>query len=206
VALDWTQDAALLERWRAGDNTAGEALFDRHAPAVSRFFRNKVRDEVDDLVQQTFLALVQSKDKIREGVAFRAFVLAIARNILSKHLRVLTRGREVDPEVESMATLAPGPTTVAGRRQEHKLLLEGLRRLPVEHQLALELFYWEELTAREIAAILGVSHSAMRSRMAKARSLLEREMAEVAASPELLTSTLDGLERWASELRAGLPG
>ena len=198
---DWEKDAELLERWRAGDDHAGEQLFDRHGRAVSRFFRNKVHKDIDDLVQATFLALIEGRERIRRGAAFRAFILGIARNILTKHLRKLQRGREVDPEVDSMAELAPGASTISSRKQEHKLLLEGLRRLPVTHQLALELFYWEELNAAEIAEIMGVSHSAMRSRLAKARSLLEQSMAEVAASPELLASTIGGLERWAGEVR-----
>ena len=201
---DWHLDAELLAAWSAGDNHAGERLFDRHAPAVTRYFRNKVRDEVDDLVQQTFLALIDSKQRIRDGVAFRGFILGIARNILSKHLRKLARGRVVDPEVETMAELAPGPTTVAGRRQEHRLLLEGLRRLPIEHQHALELFYWEGLKANEIAAMMGVSHSAMRSRLAKARALLNEAMEGIAASPELLNSTVNGLDNWAAEIRGQL--
>lgn len=201
---DWHVDAQLLEAWRGGDNQAGEQLFDRHAPAVTRFFRNKVREEVEDLVQQTFLALVSSKERIREGVAFRGYVLGIARNILGKHLRKLSRGRAVDPEVETMATLAPGPSTLAGKKQEHRLLLEALRRLPIEHQVALELFYWEGLKGKEIAEVVGVSHSALRGRLSKARELLEASMKSIAASPELLRSTVDGLEQWAEDLRGRL--
>lgn len=204
MAGDWHLDAELLDAWRAGDKRAGEQIFDRHAPAVSRYFRNKVGDEIEDLVQQTFLGLIEGKDRIRDGVAFRAFVLAIARNTLTKHLRRLSRGRAVDPEVETMAELAPGPVTVAGRRQEHRLLLEGLRRLPIEHQHTLELYYWEGLKANEIAAMMGVSHSAMRSRLAKGRALLNEAMEQLASSPELLASTVNGLDDWAAQVRAQL--
>ena len=48
------------------------------------------------------------------------------RVVLPAHLRKLARGREVDPEVESMSDLAPGPSTVVGRTREQRLLLEGL--------------------------------------------------------------------------------
>ncbi|MCA9682263.1 MAG: sigma-70 family RNA polymerase sigma factor [Myxococcales bacterium] len=199
---DWHEDATLLDAWRGGDGNAGASLFDRHSEAVARFFENKIREGTDDLIQQTFLRLIEGRDRIREGVAFRAYVLGVARNILSKHLRKLARGRVVDPEVETMAELAPGPTTVAGRRQEHRLLLEGLRRLPIEHQIALELFYWEELNAAQIAEIVGVSHSAMRSRLVKARQLLEQAIGELAETPAVLASTLGGLDDWAAALRA----
>ena len=110
---DWHIDAALLEAWRGGDDRAGERLFDRHADAVVRFFENKVRDGPEDLTQTTFLRMLESKRRVREGVAFRAFVIGIARNVLREHMRELARGRAVDPEVDSMANLAPGPSSSA---------------------------------------------------------------------------------------------
>ena len=201
VATDYERDLELLDAWREGDPRAGVELFDRHADVVARFFENKVREGTDDLIQQTFLRVVEGRERIRDGVAMRGYILGVCRNVLREHLRVLVRDREIDPEVESMAAIAPGPTTVIGRSQEHRLLLEGLRRLPIEHQIALELFYWEELNAAQIAAILDISHSAMRSRLAKARALLRDAMAEVAQSRAVLESTLDGLDRWAGELR-----
>jgi RNA polymerase sigma factor (sigma-70 family) len=201
---DWSIDAELLEGWRSGDVAAGTKLYDRHADAVARFFENKVCVGAEDLVQQTFLVLVEARDRIRDGLTFRAFVLGIARNVLRDHIRKLARGREVDPEVEAMADLAPGASTVIGQNREQRLLLEGLRRLPLEHQIGLELFYWEEMDAREIAGVMGISHSAMRSRLAKARALLRDAIARLAESPEQLASTIDGLATWAAQLRARL--
>jgi RNA polymerase sigma factor (sigma-70 family) len=201
---DWSVDAELLEAWRAGDVEAGARLFDRHADAVARMFENKVCVGAEDLVQQTFLVLVESRDRIREGSSVRAFVLGVARNVLRDHVRKLVRGRAVDPEVDAMADLAPGPTTVIGQNREQRLLLAGLRRLPLEHQIGLELYYWEEMDAREIAEVMGISHSAMRSRLAKARALLHQAMTRLAESPDELASTLDGLAQWASQVRAQL--
>lgn len=201
---DWSVDVELLEGWRAGDLTAGRKLYDRHADAVARFFENKVCVGAEDLTQQTFMLLVESRDRIREGLSFRAFVLGIARNVLRDHVRKLARGRAVDPEVDAMADLAPGATTMIGHSREQRLLLAALRRLPIEHQIGLELFYWEEMDAREIAELMGVSHSAMRSRLAKARALLRAAMEQLAESPEVLASTVDNLAHWASQVRAGL--
>lgn len=203
---DWQLDAELLEAWRSGDPEAGEKLYDRHVGAVARFFQNKVPDQVEELMQQTFLALVESRDRIRAGVTFRAYLLAIARYKLLDHLARKTSGKDrlVDLEADSMVDLAPGPSTVVARKREQRLLLEGLRRIPVEHQTALELFYWEGLNANEIAEVFGISHSAMRSRLSKARALLEQAMATLADSPELLTSTVAGLEGWAAGIREQL--
>ncbi|MCX4243878.1 RNA polymerase sigma factor [Paraliomyxa miuraensis] len=204
MTSDWHVDVALLEAWRAGDVGAGAKLYDRHADVVARFFENKVCLGASDLVQQTFVLLVENRDRIRQGLSFRAFVLGIARNVLRDHIRTLARGRAIDPEVDAMVDLAPGPTTAIGHSREQRLLLAALRRLPLEHQVGLELFYWEDMDAAEIAEVMGISHSAMRSRLAKARALLREAMERLADSPEQLASTVDNLAHWASQIRVGL--
>ena len=204
VSDDSEIDAALLDRWRGGEDEAGLRLHDRHGDAVIRFFRNKARDSAEDLVHETFVRLYESRDRIRESTRFRAYLLGIAHHVFHEHLRELGRGRKIDPEMESMRALDPGPSTIAARRREHRLLLEGLRRLPIEHQVALELHYWEGLNAAEIAQIMQVPHSTMRSRLGRARELLERVIAELAESPKLMQSTLEGLDAWAQGVRGQL--
>ncbi len=203
---DREQDAILLEAWRSGDDRAGERLFDRHADAVARFFENKVRDGADDLTQATFVLMLESRDRVRAAHAFRAYVFGAARNILREHLRSLARGRKVDPEVDSMARLAPGPTTMVGEREEHRLLLEGLRRLCVEDQILIELSYWEGLDSAALGEVLGISASSVRSRLARTRKRLGEIMAQLPAPPALIASTLDGLEGWAAQLRQHFHG
>jgi RNA polymerase sigma factor (sigma-70 family) len=200
-------DAALLRAWREGDAPAGLQLYDRHADAVARFFDNKVRTGADDLIQQTFVRLIQTRDRVRDGAAFRGFVLGVARNVLREHLRSLARDRQVDFEVDSMAALDPGPSTVVGRRREHRLLLEALRRLPIEQQIILELHYWEGFNATQLAEMLEeTSPAAMRSRLSRARLLLRDVMEQLEESRTLLESTVDGLDGWAAQLREQLGG
>ena len=203
---DWQRDGQLLEAWRGGNDRAGEQLYDRHADAVARFFSNKLREGAEDLTQTTFLRLIEKRDGIREGVAFRAFVLAVARNVLREHLRSRLPGREVDAEVDTMAQLDPGPVTIAGRKAEHRLLLEGLRRLSINDQILLELYYWEQLSSPEIAAVMNNTPSTIRTLLGNARKRLAKAMAEIAASEELLASTVGGLDGWAAQLRAYLGG
>jgi RNA polymerase sigma factor (sigma-70 family) len=200
-AGDWQIDVRLLDAWRNGDAEAGEQLYDRHVDAVARFFRNKLPDQADELMQQTFLVLVESRDRIREGLTVRAFLLGIARNKLLKCLEKKANNRVIDHEADSVFDLSPGASTIIARKREQRLLLEGLRRIPIEHQIALELFYWEGMSAAEIADVFGISHSAMRSRMSKARALLEAQMAKLSESSELLDSTVAGLDGWAAGIR-----
>ena len=98
------------------------------------------------------------------------------------------------------------PTQVLAARQEQRLLLLALRRLPVDHQVALELHYWEGLTAAEIGAVLDLPLGTAKTRIRRGRALLEVQLRGIADSPELLHSTLANLEGWARQLRAQVLG
>ena len=201
-----TSDTALLEAWRAGDQRAGEQLFERYVVGVTRFFRTKVEDGIEDLVQNTFLALVEGRDRLREASSIRSYLFAIAHNILRAHLRTLVRDRDraIDQGSVSIAELAPGMSSVIGRRQEHQLLLRGLRRLPLRDQIMLELSLWEELSAAEIGAMFELSASAVRGQLFRARERLEQEIAALGSDPALTRSTVDGFDRWIADIRGEL--
>lgn len=196
-------DYALLDAWRAGDANAGNALFERHFDAICRFFRNKVTSAVDDLIQRTFLACVESRDRFRGDSSFRTYLFTLARNELYAHLR--RSGREqarFDPLEQSVHDLAPTPTHVAARRAEQRMLLAALRRLPVELQLALELYYWEDMPAPELARVLDVPEGTVRTRLRRAKQLVEQRLRELGEGEAELASTLAGLDDWARSLRA----
>lgn len=197
-------DQALVEAWRGGDLQAGAELFDRYFVQISRFFRNKLPDQAEDLIQQTFAALLEGRERLRGTASFRSYLFGIAHNLLRAQLRMLDREREIDPLERSLAELVPRPSEILVERREQQLLLRALRALPLAHQVALELHYWEGLNAAEIAGVLGVPHSTMRSRIQRARELLEQLVAEQADSPELTQSTLDNLDDWAEGIRRQL--
>ena len=57
IAAVENDDAALLERWKAGERLAGDALFQRHFEGVFRFFRNKTDDVTAEELSMTFDAM-----------------------------------------------------------------------------------------------------------------------------------------------------
>lgn len=196
------EDRELLEAWRGGDRAAGEALLARHFGALYRFFGNKVQHGVDDLIQDTMLAMVRSRDAFRGEASFRSYLFVVARNELYRRLR--TRRRKPDPaplEEEPIMDLVDSPSQIVGRSREETLLLRALRRIPLQHQILVELHYWEEMTTAELAASMGVPVGTIKSRLRAARKRLEAAMAELESDPSLLASTLDNLDRWAASVR-----
>ena len=199
-------NAELLDSWRAGDAAAGDELFTRHFRPVSRFFVNKVSsDRVADLVQETFVVCVEGRDRIADGDRFRAYLLTIAYRVLCRHFQARYRGdAPLNLDVLATDTIESNPTSVLVRTQEERLLLEGLRSIPTNYQLVLELFYWENLKTPEIAMVLGIPSGTVRSRLTRARSALEAELTRLAKSREALESTLTHLEDWAERCRDAL--
>jgi RNA polymerase sigma factor (sigma-70 family) len=200
-------DIELLEAWRGGDRRAGEQLFERHYAAVARFFRNKLEFGVDDLIQRTFLACVEGRERIRGEASFRTYLFAVARNLLGKHYRGRQRdGDRIDLGVTSIHDLAPSPSVVVAEHEEQRLLLEALRRIPIDHQIVLELYYWERLTSAEIAGVLDVPHGTVRTRIRRAKQLLEEQLRALDGERAVVESTVANLESWAASLRKLLEG
>lgn len=193
-------DATLLARWRAGEVVAGQQLFGRHFARVERFFINKVVSEhVGDLVQETFVACVEARDRIVEGKHFKAYLLGVAHHVLCGFLRRKYAASETDVLEQSIVELGVGsPSSVLARYEEQKLLLEALRLLPIRYQTVLELFYWEGMRSDDIAEVLGVPPATARTWLRRARQDLEAALGKVSRSREALHSTLTRLDDWAA--------
>ena len=80
---DATVDRALVERWRQGDERAASALVARHAAALARFaMALGARDEVDELVQDTFVRAFGSIEGFRAESSLRTWLFTIERRLL----------------------------------------------------------------------------------------------------------------------------
>lgn len=198
-------DEELLAGWRAGVAGAGELLFERHYEPVRRYFRNKVPAAVRrDLVQETFLACVQARDRFQQRSSFRAYLLGIAHHRMIDYLRAAPRHRDtLDPGELILADLCPAGEDAIAAKRERRLLLRALRGLPFAVQAVLELRYWESMSDPEIADILEEPLGTVKTRLRSGRLALEARLAELSGSAEELRSTLDSLQRWASRVRGG---
>lgn len=194
-------DAELLEAWSGGDLSAAETLISRHLDTVHRFFSGKVDSDLEDLVQRTFLRCIEKRDTYRGDGEFRAFLLGIARYELLDVYRRKANGRVFDPAVSSLEDLAPRPSELLRADQEKQALLHALRRIPLDQQLLLELYYWERMTGAEIAAVLGVPSPTVRGRLRRARKALAEAVESVAQDPEIARRTISSFESWAASVR-----
>jgi RNA polymerase sigma factor (sigma-70 family) len=207
MAANAPSDEALLRAWQAGDSHAGDVLVRRHFAAVYRFFRHKLADAAEDLTQRTFLGCVGARDRMQPELGFRPFLFGIARNQLLLELRTRTRRRELPPDSTSIEDVGgPTPVAIVAAHEEQRMLLAALRRIPIDHQIALELHYWEELGIDAIAAVLEVAPGTVKSRLSRARASLVQRLQAIETDPQRLEATLSELADWVRSLAARIPG
>lgn len=170
-------DAQCLDAWRAGDASAGEELFERYFDGLYRFFANKVAHGIDDLVQETFLACAENRERVRDGSSFRAFVYGVAwRRLCRKWRDEYAQDAPMNLSRQSVADLGPSPSTGLRANEEQTALLNALWSIPAELQMVVELFYWEGLTSLEIGDAMGIPDGTARSRLRRAREQLREQM------------------------------
>jgi len=194
-------DARLLDAWQRGDETAGQALLSRYRNKLLRFFDLRVSLDAEDLTQRTLLVCAERLGEIRSGASFRSFLFGVARNILLQHLRDRSRDARVsDFSDVGGADPGPSPSRVVAVHQEHRILLRVLQELPLDTQVLLELHYWENMSTHEIGDALGLTKTAITTRLYRARQDLREAIARVRAPEPARASLAEDLERWAASL------
>lgn len=198
-------DLALLRAWQAGDASAGETLFERHFDAVFRFLRSKVGDAADDLVQETFLACVKGRDRFREEASFRTYLFAAARHKIIDHWRARGKPQTADLSEVTAHDMGPSPSSLLNAADDERLLVMALRRIPLDLQMAIELYYVEGLRSREVAEVLDIPHGTVRSRLRRGLESLREWVDRLSDSPEMASTTMRRLDVWAARLKAAAP-
>jgi RNA polymerase sigma-70 factor (ECF subfamily) len=155
------KDEDLVGALRAGDPEAPAALWARYSPSVGRVLAKALGPslEIEDLTQEVFLRVFGRLPSLRDPTALRAFVLAVAMNVLKWELRRRWIGRRVLlsftgtlPDIESTSTDAEA-------RQALRRCYRILDSLPTKERMAFVLRYMEGMTIDEVAAALNVSIS-----------------------------------------------
>jgi RNA polymerase sigma-70 factor (ECF subfamily) len=152
-----------------------EAAFDQYGRPVYCFvYRLTGREDVaEDVVQETFLALVRAPERFDAARgAMRAYLFAIARNLVLKRYRDYRREEQWEDDDQSPA--APDPCNALDLQAAIASAVAGLPPLQRE---ALILFEYEGLTLEELARIVAADVGTVKSRLHRARARLRRALA-----------------------------
>ncbi len=177
---DRITDELLLERAGAGESAAFLQIYERHRDPVFRFaYRLSGSVEVaEDITHDCFLGLLRRPANFKAGRAtLRTYMLAAARNLWFKQLRVQDRELELDGITEpKFEDAGRGPLREILDIELSGAVKQAVSQLPPLQREALVLFEFEGLALHEIAEIVGADVGAIKARLHRARQGLRSSL------------------------------
>ena len=160
---DASVDGALIAQWMAGEQRAATAIVDRHAGALARFaVRLGIADDVDELVQDTFIKAFAALDSFRSDSSLRTWLFTIERRlVIDRRRSVARRGREVDVEDGHAATEYDALDILVADEAAQRVA-SAISRLTRMQREVFTLRVQEGRSYKEIAEILDSSEGAAR--------------------------------------------
>lgn len=159
----------------AGDSASFGELFARYAPILERVLRRfgPSKDQLADLVQQTFLQLHRARNDFRPDCELRPWLMTIAFNLAREQLRRARRRpeAELDATAESKHTHQPDEQRRFELRRD---LSQALQQLPSDQQEVVRLHFIEELSFEQIGERVGASAGAVRVRAHRGYTALRK--------------------------------
>ena len=170
-------DELLAIRCQLGERDAFDALIARWHEPVWSYARRVTgsADAADDTVQDIWIRVMRGLPRLKDPAKLRAWIFGIARRALMDRLRSQYASPALsDVDVEDLSATEAG-TELA---EDLALMHERLAGLPVIERDVLALFYLQELSMAEMSDVLGVPVGTIKSRLHRARRLLQARMSE----------------------------
>lgn len=180
-------DGELVRAARNGRSDAYGQLVRRWSARVLAVCHARVRgvDAAEDLAQETLLRAQRALHTLQSPDKFGPWVRGIARRVCLDWLKSkqtsqvpftalsLEEGRP-----NEVPATADDPTAEVDRADELRRLMQEVERLPNDCRETLMLYYYHDVTYRDLADLLGVSTATVNARLTRARNLLRKRLSE----------------------------
>ncbi len=162
----------LVERCKAQDRKAQLALYKQYCEGMfcvaMRFVNN--RDDAEDVLQEAFIKAFQKIHQFKGDVTFGAW---LKRIVINKSIDFLKKKKERAVEIqENTLQIVEDQDWTVAPEVSMEDVKKAMRKLPEKYQYVLQLFLLEGYDHEEIAAILGLSNTASRTRLLRGKGYL----------------------------------
>lgn len=182
---DDAEDVLLMSKAARGDHDAFEELVLRHQHAVvgtvAKMLGNPT--EAEDIAQQVFLRLWKSAPRYKPSAKFTTFLFTITRNLVFNETRRKQRRKEhsLEEQEEDWHQRVPEsserqPDARALQSEMQRAVDQAIAALPAKQRLAVILRRYEQMPYEEIADVLNLSVSAVKSQLFRARTALRESL------------------------------
>ena len=178
-------DHRLMDRIGAGDHAAFRQLVERHQNAVIGTVAKMLGNpsDAEDISQQVFLRIWRNAKRYRPDAKFTTYLFTITRNLVFNESRRRGRKREVSSDereetshhlIEDSPDLQPDAKLLQAELQ--RAVDAAISSLPETQRMSVVLRRYEQLSYEEIAEVLGLSVSAVKSLLFRARTALREAL------------------------------
>jgi RNA polymerase sigma-70 factor (ECF subfamily) len=183
-------DENLIAAHLQGDPTAFRELVCRHGDGVLGYLCHMTgnRDQAEDLFQETFKRVHEKAHTFRGG-GFKSWLFTIATRVTIDGVRrrkrqpIVSLDQETDCGEENGSQLAgvadenaANPAEEMVRQEQKEQVRQAIESLPSGQQAALVLAYYQQLSYREVAQVLGCSVGAVKTQMSRALATLAQRL------------------------------
>lgn len=172
-------DRELIERWKAGDSRAATLLVTRHADALARFAASSgEREEIEELVQDTFVRAFSSIDSFRGDSSLRTWLFTIERRLMLDRRRVERRQRTTVSVQPSDAVTEYDALDAMLAEESGSRVRRAVEALTPMQREVFTLRVEQGISYRDIAAIVGTTEGAARVHYHNAMRAVKESVSE----------------------------
>ena len=186
LSYQHTSDENLMKQYLAGDTQAFAELISRYERALLNFANCYLRNLAasEDITQDIFVRLVESKQSYQPDKPFKPWLYQIARNRIYDELRKKKRWSllwfqsnektELNQKLGTLPDASLSPRETLNQEQLNRILLRGIQSLDNRSRDMVILRYIQGLSVREVAEILGVPEGTVHSGTHRALETLQK--------------------------------
>lgn len=174
------EETELVKRMISGDRDAFDGIMELYQPKALRaaYLISGNYADSEDIVQETFVACYLNRDQIKNPEAFRSwFYKTLSRNAwqICRKKKKEQPAEEIYPEEESVPTELLHQVIL---KEEEQVLYQAIESLPVKQRTVIVLYYYNELSIREIARACGCLEGTVKSRLFNGKARLKEILME----------------------------
>ena len=181
-------DAELVRRTLAGHTDAYAELARRWAARLTAICHARVRraDVADDLAQETLLRGFRALHTLSDHAKIGTWLMGIAHRASLDWLKAKERGTvlfsALAPE-HALDQLLAAPESDSMLADERRKIMTEIEDLPEDFRQVIMLYYYDDLSYRDLAHLLGVSTATINARLTRARAILRERLANCRSEP-----------------------
>lgn len=171
------EETKLVQMLRDGEKAAFDALYEKYKNTLLRmaYLVSGQMDDAEDIVQETFVKCYLHIGELKKNEGFRPWLFQILYRTAYRQVKK-SRRELPGKDIAIQADAADGTTSLDRiiKTEEENAVKRAVQALDFKHRAVVVLFYYNEMTTKEIAKVLGCTEGTVKSRLFTARGKLRK--------------------------------